>query len=162
MAFGDYMKGILTIDDPRGQYMGMQSIARLSLTGKNIDISYLGPAEHPTAVVLRLTPKTDKEYEQEELNRYQTEEDKERVRQKYRDLRRIVQYIKADYFYTADPEQFRVFLSYATTRLNFCKYCKVYDGRYDVYYHCGRSNECTEEEFYNGTVDFSYNPYKNR
>ena len=123
-------KGVLTINDPCGRYMGLQSVARCFLTRQNIDISFLGPAEHPTAIVLKLTP--------------------------YPSSKPYAMHMKADYFKNATPELFSTLLSKATNRMNFNTITNCQHSTYHIYYNNGLTDECTEEEFYLGTADFTH------
>lgn len=128
MSFG-IDKGILTINDPRGKYMGMQNIARNFLTNKNIDISCLGPAEKPTAIVLKLTPICGS--------------------------KEVAMHMKADYFVNATPELFATLLSRAASRMEV-DIMKGSNKTFNIYYNNGTGDYCTEDEFYNGTPDYTY------
>ena len=122
-------RGVLTINDPCGRYVGLQSVARHFLTGQNIDISYVGPAEKPTAIVLKLTP---------------TRGNKE-----------VAMHMKADYFKNATPELFATLLSKALNRMTFDEITGK-GATYNIYYNNSLTDGCTEEEFYNGTPDYTY------
>ena len=122
-------RGVLTINDPCGRYVGLQSVARSFLTRQNIDISYLGPAESPTAVVVKLTPT--------------------------RGSKEVAMHMKADYFVNATPELFGVLLSQARSTMGADKLAGR-NSTYHIYYNDCMTDNCTEEEFYNGTPDYTY------
>ena len=157
-------KGILTINDPRGRYMGMQHVARNFLNNRNIDISFLGPAECPTAVVLTLTvypsSKEDEEREVQECVKRRAADpsyrrSEEEIRQDYQKRRMIAMHMKADYFKNASPELFATLLSVASTTLKADQLLSRY-GTYNVYYNNGKHSRCTKEEFYSDAADFTY------
>ena len=144
--------------------MGMQSVARNFLIGMNIDISFLGPAECPTAVVLTLTVyPSSKEDEEREVQKcvkrraadpgYRRTE--EEIRQDYQKRRMIAMHMKADYFKNASPELFATLLSTASTVLTF-DYRQGRYSTYDIYYNNSLCDDCTKEEFYSDTTDFTY------
>ena len=159
-------KGVLTVNDPYGKYMGMQSDARNFLININIDISFLGPAEHPTAVVLKLTPYPSSEADEERAIKENAElrardpqnmflKTEEAIREIYRKRRMTAMYMKADYFKNASPELFATLLSKAVSRLGVDQMKGQY-GTYNIYYNNGTGDYCTEEEFYFGTANFAY------
>lgn len=157
-------KGILTINDPRGRYMGMQHVARNFLNNKNIDISFLGPAECPTAVVLTLTvypsSKEDEEREVQECVKRRAADpsyrrSEEEIRQDYQKRRMVVMHMKADYYKNANSEFFANLLSKASTVLT-SDYRRGRYSTYDIYYNNGICDDCTKEEFYSDTADFTY------
>ena len=84
-------RGILSITDPRGKYMGMQTLARNFLgmgnDAKDIDISFLGPAEKPVAVVLAISDAM------------------------VRNNDPLTTYVKGDYFFNSTDENFRTISS---------------------------------------------------
>ena len=54
-----YNNGILSIQDPKGRYMGMQDIATGYLTGRNINICTQGPKDDPTAIIVEVSAEED-------------------------------------------------------------------------------------------------------
>ena len=128
-----YSDGILSIQDPKGRYMGMQDVASGFLTKKNINISTQGPKEDPTAIVLEVSAKEDE---------FVKEEDKTYTR------------MKADYKKNATPDMFSVLLYNATTSFNRDK--KLNRGNtYRISDNNGRTAKVTPEEFYTDTYNFS-------
>ncbi len=129
----NFNKGILSIQDPRGRYVGMQNIANDFLTGRNIDISTQGPKEDPTAVVVEVSAEEDK---------FIKEEDKTYTR------------IKGDYKKHANPNMFSVLLNNAITSFDMDK--KHNRGNtYRISDNSGNKVQITPEEFYTDTYDFS-------
>jgi len=158
-------RGVLTINDPCGRYVGLQSVARSFLTRQNIDISFLGPKERPTAIVLKLTyHPASKEAEERAIKRnaelrarnpkdLRIHTEKE-IREMYSERRKFAMQMKADYFANATPELFSTLLSQATSTFGADKLSKTY-GSYHIYYNNCLTDDCTEEEFYNGDADFT-------
>ena len=134
-------RGILSITDPRGKYMGEQTTARAFLLGRDIDISYLGPKEHPTAVVIAFS---------DVLERNQPDQ--------------LVTYIKADYFKYSGIEMFRLLLSMADSHYRFNRLMRntrnppPYRSIYCICYNNGRRRDVTKEEFFQAECDFEHMP----
>ena len=61
-------KGVLSIVDHKGRYIGMQSTARAYLHGVCIDISTQGSDDNPTAVVVTVYDAKDRGRKLEEIN----------------------------------------------------------------------------------------------
>lgn len=133
----NYNNGILSIQDPKGRYMGMQDIASQFLTGRNINISTQGPKEDPKAVVVEVSAEEDK---------FSKEEDKTYTR------------IKADYKQNSTPQGFLTFLKNATTNFDADKLFNA-GNTYRVYNNNGLNQDVTPEEFYIDTYNFSTRQY---
>ena len=150
------MRGALSIKDPRGLYIGLQHVARSYLFRQNIDISFLGSAEKPTAVVLKLTAHpTSKEAEERAIRDPRVTSSEAEIRERFQKRRMLAMHMKADYFANATPERFATLLSQATSNLNVDRLADRY-GTFHIYYNNSLTVSCSEEEFYSGTVDFTY------
>ena len=127
-------QGILSIQDPKGRYVGMQNIARTYLNRQNIDISTLGPKEEPDSVVISISEKRKSPIPKTEQHTMR---------------------MKADYIKNATPELFETLLSKATNRFNFDSITNKGD-TFNVYYNNSLTDTVTKEQFYNEKPDYTF------
>ena len=127
-------KGILSIQDPKGRYIGLQNVARSYLNRQNIDISTLGPKDEPDSVVISISKKGEKPIPAEKQHTMR---------------------MKADYLKNATPELFSTLLSQATStfKADGLKNC---GDTYNVYYNNCLTDSVTKEQFYNEKPDYTF------
>lgn len=134
-------RGILSIKDPRGMYIGSQNIARAFLYGIDIDISYLGPKERPNAVVIAINDLRERNQPNAPVT-----------------------HVKADYFKNSPQDLFNALLSKSETMFRVDKLKrqskKGYPGGSTYYLYCnnGLVRELTKEEFFQEECSFEYVP----
>ena len=133
----NFNNGILSIQDPKGRYMGMQDIATGYLTGRNINICTQGPKDDPTAIIVEVSAEEDK---------FTKEEDKSISR------------MKGDYKKNATPKMFSILLNNAAKSFDIDK--KYNRGNTYKLYNNGFYKDITQEEFYIDTCDFRLNKPK--
>ena len=127
-------KGVLSIQDPKGKYMGMQNVARNFLINQNIGISTQGPKEAPDSVVIEITKSSDKPIPEEKQHTMR---------------------MKADYLKNATPEFFANMLSKATTIFTSDDRRNRGD-TYNIYYNNGICDDLTKEQFYNEKPNYTF------
>lgn len=127
-------KGILSIQDPAGSYIGMQNVARDFLIRHDIDITTQGPKKNPIALVITVTAVKDRDQDEKQVTR-----------------------VKGDYKMNATTTRFSAFLSSAIAGHNTDKL--LHEGRsaYYIYINNGIRYHATEEEFFTTECDFSSN-----
>ena len=125
-------KGILSIVDRKGRYMGMQNIAEGFLTERCIHISTQGPEDNPTAVIITVYDKEDAGKNFEDIN---------------------FSALKAEYDRNATPSMFSVMLSCATANFDYDK--KYNNGTCYRFYRNGDFRDVSPEMFNNPDTDFS-------
>jgi len=121
-------KGILSITDPKGRYMGMQDVAGGFLTGTCVDISIQGPANKPTCVVVTVYAEEDRGKKLEEI-------------------RTIA--VKADYERHSTPMAFSLLLKFAKSYFKLAEMENLSTGyHYYMYGNNGYGYELTPEVFH--------------
>lgn len=128
----NFNRGILSITDHKGRYMGMQDIASGYLSGRCIDISTQGPDDNPTAIVVIVYAEEDRGKNLQEINFSAT---------------------KGDYERYATPKMFSVLLDKATIKFDYGKR----HNKGTTYYAlaCGKRYNITAEEFNDEKLDLS-------
>ena len=128
----NFNNGILSIQDPKGRYMGMQDIATGYLTGRNINICTQGPKDDPTAIIVEVSDEEDK---------FSKKKNK------------AVSRMKGDYEDNATPNKFKTLLYNATASFDIDK--MLNRGNTYKLYDNGLYEDVTREEFYTDTFNFS-------
>ena len=127
-----YNNGILSIQDPKGRYMGMQDIATGYLTGRNINICTQGPKDDPTAIIVEVSAEEDNFS---------------------KNKNKAVSRMKGDYEDNATPNKFKTLLYNATISFDIDK--RFNRGNTYKLYDNGLYEDVTREEFYTDTFNFS-------